>query len=307
MDVLSDAVAAMRTGLPHSSLVAYRGPFGVRFPPGRGAGFHVVLRGACRLRMTGGGPAVTLNAGDVALLPREFGHSIADCETTPLVDAEDLRRRVRAREPADGPVTLLLCGAYSLDHTRPHPLFAELPEVVHLPASPEANPELRGAIDLLGRELSGDALPGANGVVPALLDVLLLYMLRAWYADRGGPGATGWAAALHDPPVAAALRAIHSAPAEPWTVQRLAAEGGVSRSTFAQRFAAAVGMPPLGYLTWWRMTRAAMLLRDTDLPARSVAGRVGYASEYAFAKAFKRETGLAPGRFRHGGAEDEAA
>lgn len=294
----------MRIGMPHSSRVTYRGPFGVRFPLGNGAGFHVVLQGRCRLWMNGGGPPVTLNVGDVALLPREFGHCLADSDTTPLVAAEE---RPRDRGPADGPATVLLCGAYSLDHTRPHPLFAELPEVVHLPARVGSHPELRGAIDLLGQELAGDPLPGANGVLPALLDVLLLYMLRAWYADHGGPGATGWAAALHDPPVAAALRAIHAAPADPWTVQRLAGEGGLARSAFAERFAEAVGMPPLGYVTWWRMTLAARLLRDTELPARSVAERVGYASEYAFAKAFKRATGLAPGRFRSAPAGDAAA
>ncbi len=97
---------------------------------------------------------------------------------------------------------------------------------------------------------------------------------------------------------AAALRAIHSDPARPWTVATLAAEAGLSRAPFARRFTAQLGQPPLTYLTWWRMTTAARLLRESDQPLTTVAARVGYASEFAFSAAFKRRYGVAPGRFR---------
>jgi len=123
-------------------------------------------------------------------------------------------------------------------------------------------------------------------------------MVRAWYEDRPADEATGWAAALRDPAVAAALRGVHDEPARPWTVRSLAGRAGLSRAAFARRFTATVGSPPLAYATWWRMTVAARLLRDSDLPLRAVAERVGYASEFAFAKAFKREFAEAPGRFR---------
>ncbi|WP_433892252.1 AraC family transcriptional regulator [Streptomyces sp. CA-111067] len=334
MDVLSDAVAAMRTGVPHSRRTWFRAPWGVRFAAQQGAGFHVLLQGACWLIPERGEP-IPLGVGDVVFLPREFGHAIADSPTTPLVDARTRRLRdatapgqwIPGAEPyaapgaesgagpyADpggaepggetsaGATTTLLCGAYSLDQSRPHPLLAELPDVVHLPARVGQHPSLRGAIDLLGRELADDtdALPGAAGVLPALLDVLLLYMLRAWYEEQAPRAATGWAAALRDPAVAAALRAIHREPARPWTVQSLAAEADLSRSAFAQRFAATVGSTPLAYVTWWRMISAARLLRDTDDLLRTVAEQAGYTSEYAFAKAFKREFGTAPGQYRNG-------
>jgi transcriptional regulator GlxA family with amidase domain len=173
-----------------------------------------------------------------------------------------------------------------------------LPELIHLPAHLGRHPELRSTVALLATELEHPRL-GTDAVVPALLDTLLLHTLRAWLdrqADR--PETTGWAAALNDPPIAAALQAMHDDPARPWTVATLAASAGLSRTPFARRFTALLGQPPLTYLTWWRMTTAAGLLRQSDAPLVRVATEVGYASEFAFAAAFKRHHGTAPGRYR---------
>ncbi|MCO5992923.1 AraC family transcriptional regulator [Actinoallomurus rhizosphaericola] len=306
MDVLSDAVAVMRTGRPHSSRTCLRPPWGIRFRPQEGAGFHVILKGSCWLIPARGEPML-LGVGDVVLLPRELGHGIADTPSRTLTDVrltyDDLANgRVALPVEADGTgaQTEMLCGAYRLDQSRPHPLLTELPDVVHLPARVGAHPALRGAIELLGHELSARPRPGRDAALTGLLDLLLLYMLRAFYEDRSDDAGTGWAAALRDPAVAAALRAVHDDPARPWTVESLAAEGGLSRAAFARRFTGTVGSPPLAYLTWWRMTIAARLLRDTDLPLRAVAQRTGYTSEFAFARAFKREFATAPGRYRAG-------
>jgi AraC-like DNA-binding protein len=106
------------------------------------------------------------------------------------------------------------------------------------------------------------------------------------------------AAALRDRGITAALQAIHGDPAGPWTVEELGRRAGLSRAAFARRFTMLVGQPPLAYLTWWRMTTAGRLLREDDVPLRTVAHRAGYASEFAFAKAFKREYGMAPGQYR---------
>ncbi|MFG2645394.1 AraC family transcriptional regulator [Streptomyces sp. NPDC048370] len=319
MDVLSDAVAAMRTGRPHSSRTVNSGSWGVRFPPGPGAGFHVVVQGTAWLIPPDAGTAaadpvspvcpvepvepVRLRPGDVVLLAHGTGHGLAGSPDAPLVDA------VRApdgswptppnREPVGGDETLLLCGAYQVSRARAHPLFTELPPFVHIPARVGAHPRLRAAVDLLGTELA-DPQPGSDALVPALLDTLLLLMLRTWWLTERPDRSTGWSAALSDPVVTAALRAIHADPARPWTVEELGAEGGLSRAAFARRFTQLVGRPPLAYLTWWRMTTAGRLLRADDTPLRTVAQRSGYASEFAFAKAFKREYGMAPGRYRKG-------
>ncbi|MEV0465041.1 AraC family transcriptional regulator [Nocardia tengchongensis] len=283
MDILSDAVAAMRLGTPHSNRTVRRGRWHTHFPAtGNSAGFHVVLQGSCRLLPDDGDP-IHLQVGDVAFLPRSRGHAIAE---GPGGDH-------RSGATDSGPETVLLCGAYALDDSRTHPALAELPDVVHLPARVGQHSPLRAAIDLLGHELDTD---DRSGAIAPLLEVLLLFMVRAWH--QAHPADTGWVAALRDPAVHAALQAVHAEPGAPWTVQSLAAHAALSRSVFAQRFTATLGIGPLTYLTWWRMTCAAKLLRETDLLVRVVAERSGYTSEYAFAKAFKREYGVAPGRFR---------
>ncbi|WP_280378730.1 helix-turn-helix transcriptional regulator [Nocardia wallacei] len=133
--------------------------------------------------------------------------------------------------------------------------------------------------------------------MPSLLDLLLISMIRAWMAESG----TGvWPAALTDTVTAAALRALHTDPAAHWSNDRLAAEVGVSRATLTRRFATLVGQPPMGYLTWWRLTRAAGLLRETTDPLSAVAEQVGYATAYAFAHAFEKQFGMSPGRYRNG-------
>lgn len=151
---------------------------------------------------------------------------------------------------------------------------------------------------MLGSELENPRI-GSDGIVPALIDSLLLYILRAWLDDQPAAAAAGWAAALRDPAVAPALAAIHGDPSAGWTVESLAVRAGLSRAAFARRFATLVGEPPLAYLTRWRMTTAAQLLRESDVPLSAVAARTGYGSEFAFAKAFKREYGLPPGGYRH--------
>ena len=302
MDVLSDAVTAMRTGQPHSARVRRPAPFGRRFPPVSGAGFHIVRQGSCWLFPPAGAP-LALGVGDVAFLPHGSAHGLADSRSTPLIDTS---ASPAALAPAPDGVspggsateTVLLCGAYLLDRSRAHPLLADLPEVIHLPARVGRHPGLRAAVDLLGDELD-QTRPGGDAMLPALLEVLLLHILRAWFDDRSADGtANRWVRALGDPAVAAALRAIHGEPGRPWTVEALATRAGLSRAAFARRFTARVGHPPLTYLTWWRMTVAARLLRDTAAPLAAIAGRVGYTSEFAFAHAFKREHGQAPGGFR---------
>ncbi|MEU6668818.1 AraC family transcriptional regulator [Streptomyces sp. NPDC046727] len=308
MDVLSDVVAAMRTGRPHSARRDKYAPWGLRFAAADEAGFHVMLRGSAWLIPQGGEP-VALAPGDVVFLAHGQGHALASGLDVPLQDVRLLPDGTwsgppepPAGEAREGcPDTVTLCGTYRLDRDRAHRLLAELPEVVHLPARVGGHRSLWAAVELLGMELE-ERRPGSEAIVTSLLDTLLLYILRAWWeSERAAGRDRGWAAALADPAVAAALRAIHGEPGRAWTVAQLGAVGGLSRAAFARRFAALVGEPPLTYLTWWRMTTAGRLLRHDDLSLREVSERTGYTSEFAFAKAFKREFGVAPGRYRRAG------
>lgn len=293
MDILSSTIAAIRTGSPSSGLFVRHAPWGRRYPVVPGAGFHVVLGGSCWL-LPPEGPPVALAAGDVVFMPRGADHALADRADTPLTET------AHPGEPrvVDGPGarSTLLCGAYELDRAHTHPLLAELPEFVHLPARAAGLTPLRSVVDLLVAEVAERPL-GSDAAVPALLDTMLLFLLRAWL-DEPRERASGWAAALSDPAVAAALRAVHDDPAHAWSVSELAAQAKVSRATLARRFAATIGEPPLSYLARWRMLLAARLLRDTADPLAAVARAVGYSSEFAFAKAFKRYHGTPPGACR---------
>ncbi|OLF10749.1 AraC family transcriptional regulator [Actinophytocola xanthii] len=301
MDVLSDVLAVMRTGRPEATRSSTGAPWGVRFPPAESAGAHVVLRGGCWFLPAGGDP-VPLGVGDVVFTPHGNAHALADRPGRTLVDycpePNEESPVEEMRIDGSGVVTELLCAMYTFDRARPHPLLADLPPVIHLPARLGRHASLRGAVELLGAELD-EPRAGTAAALPALIDMLLLYVLRAWFEEQAP--AAGWVGALNDPAVSVALRAMHRHPERPWTVESLADRAGLSRAAFARRFTATVRQPPLAYLTWWRLTTAARLLRESDAPLRTVAARCGYGSEFAFAKAFKREFGVAPGQYRREG------
>jgi AraC-like DNA-binding protein len=296
MDVLSQVLAAMRTGRPRFARVECHVPWGRLYPPVPGAGFHVILQGSCRLIPPTGDP-IALGMGDVVLLPNGRGHAMADSPDTPLVEVASPSDDEFQLDRTDGspPSTVMLSGMYPIDGARCHPVVNDLPEIIHRSAHLGQHPPLRAAIDHLSDELQNPSI-GSDGVLSALLDMVLLYILRAWYQEHGtGPG---WGPALNDPAISAVLCSIHNNPERQWTVEDLGAEAGLSRAAFARRFTALVGQPPLGYLTWSRMSAAARMLRDSDEPLGSVAQKVGYTSEFAFANAFKRMHGAAPGTYR---------
>lgn len=309
----------MRTGSPLTARARRRGAWAERHGPFPGAGFHVVLRGSCWLLPVDGHP-VELGPGDVVLLPRGSEHALAyapglsltgmpaGCRpVVPDVLLEDIDGAGSGddvpRTAADRMSVDLLCGAYQLDRDLTHPLFAQMPDLVHLPATVGSRPALRAAVELIGGDLQQAQLGGA-AAVGALLDLLLVYIVRAYVEEQAddptrGQPAAGWPAALADPAITTALHVMHQEPARPWTVQELGQRAGLSRAAFARRFTALVGRPPLSYLTWWRLSTAARLLREADAPLASIASQVGYTSQFAFAHAFKREFGLSAGSYRH--------
>ncbi|MFV0126515.1 AraC family transcriptional regulator [Streptomyces sp. HMX112] len=311
MDVLSDVVTTMKTGRAKVTRSRYTGRWGSRYGPYPGAGFHVVLGGACWLIPPRGAP-LRLTTGDVVFLPRGAVHGISHSPDRTLeqlpqdrtgTDGPGLVTHV-GTEPGDGPAaeapgeqTLLLCGAYRLNRDAVHPFLRGLPDVIHLPARLGHHTQLRSAVELLSSDATEDR-PGTDVALPALLDLLIVYTLRSWLETQCPDEAGGWCAALKDPALAAALDRIHRDPGHSWTVRDLAASVGLSRTTFAARFRACVGQSPMAYLTWWRLSTASRLLRETGAPLATVARQVGYASEFAFAHAFKREFGTAPGAFR---------
>jgi AraC-like DNA-binding protein len=307
MDVLTEALGSMRTGHPAAVRTEGSAPWALQLPSVAGSGFHVVLRGSCWLTPLGAAESahepIALSSGDVVFLRDGRGHILADDPVTEPVLLAAVRPSKGSpigcvRIGGGGAQASLLCGNYHLDQARAHPLVSQLPEIIHVRPEPGRHLELTAAVQLLRAELENPRI-GSDGIVPALIDSLLLYILRSWFEDQPAVTAAGWAAALRDPGIAPALAAIHENPAADWTVESLAGKAGLSRAAFARRFAALVGEPPLTYVTRWRMTTAAKLLRESDAPLSAVAAHAGYGSEFAFAKAFKREYGLPPGGYRH--------
>jgi AraC-like DNA-binding protein len=271
-------------------------PWGLCVPEDIGAAFHVVLRGACWLVSKAGAPMFLLRRGDLVLLPRGARHLLVDDPRAWPVDVAaadgpapgDTARRKSGR-------SLLLSGGFWME--RPLPLLVPLPEAVHVSAARCRRHGLQAIVDLLAAELD-EGHPEAATVVPALADALLPLVVRAWLDDCAAGHGEDFAERSSDLVITASLERIHAEPERPWTVTDLAHEVALSRSAFAHRFSRAVGEPPHAYLARWRMTVAGRLLRDSDLKLAAVAHRVGYASEFAFAKAFKRDYGIAPGAYR---------
>ncbi|WP_030157315.1 AraC family transcriptional regulator [Glycomyces sp. NRRL B-16210] len=301
MDVLSDVLTVLRTGRPFAARFPSVAPWSShRRDRSGGFGIQILVRGEAVLTAPSG-ETIALAEGDAVVVPRGAEHTVADAPGTPpgppcAGEGGPAGTVIRSDDPAASHV--LLCVAYELAPGRTHPLIGSLPEFVHVRSDPRARPELAGAIAMLDNELRAER-SGGDTLVRALLDAVLMYLLRATL-DPGTRdcGFGGWAAALADRPVTAALEAIHADPARQWTVASLGEVAGLSRSAFSRRFTGLVGRPPLNYLTSWRLTLAARLLADTDLPLAAVARQVGYASEFAFAAAFKRDFGRPPGRFR---------
>ena len=301
VDVIGDIVAAMKAGTPLARRTELHGRWGLRVVGDAGAGIHVVLEGTAWMLPPLSPVPVELNPGDLVFAANGDGYALADHPDTPLEDVTPsapkeiwpLPKPIVGRRPS----AVLLCGAYTLDRMRPHPLIAQLPAVIHVPAGTAEGESLRPVIELLGAEVPLDE-PGFSAAVPALLDLLLVYVLRAWYARQADRGLLGWAQALRDPAIVTALNQIQSWPAKPWTVAALATEVAMSRTVFARRFSRLVGESPLAYLTRWRMMLSARLLRETDLSLDAIATRVGYGSAFAFSKAFSREWGAPPDRYR---------
>jgi AraC-like DNA-binding protein len=300
-DIVADVVATTRRGTLMYARNRFHAPWGASFPDGLVASLHVIAAGACWLTVDGHDP-VQLTRGDVVLIPSGIGHRLSDVPDRPARPMTEIAGRTLEEGPpdvvvveGDGPLTVWLCGGFRLAPDLQHPLTGMLPPVVVVTAAEARGTGLGAAVDLLSAEIAGTD-PGAPAVMASLVDLLFVYILRAWLAEHREE--SGWGKALFDPAVGAALALVHDDPARPWTLESLAREAGLPRATFSRRFAALTGQSPMAYVTAWRMALAARMLRDEPATLHQIAQRVGYESEFAFARAFKRTTGQAPGHYR---------
>ncbi len=301
-----DALTNILKNLRMSALVFQRAevcaPWGVRTGRTATGIFHAVVRGRAWIRPDGDDRAYPLSSGDIALLPGGDGHTMSDDPRTPARPIGELLEDSPAREtkileiPGGGPRTSILCGTFTFEQSAVHPLVALLPRLVLVQAESTDRAEwVAGVLRLIATEVAAER-PGSQVVLTRLADVLMVHALRVHIeSDAGAPG---WLSGLRDPQVARAIGLIHESPGQVFTVAELAAEVGMSRSGFFARFSELVGEPPTRYATRWRMHLAAQALTREGASLGEVASRIGYSTEGAFSKAFKRFTGMAPGEYR---------
>ncbi|QRK04373.1 AraC family transcriptional regulator [Archangium violaceum] len=309
VDVVSDVLETMRFSTLLFGCVELAAPWAMRVPKKETSSFYVLPRGNMRLRVDGLETPLLLSAGDVVLVPHGAEHVVDDGSRRTLaprdfIPTEQLRGPVltQHRLGGGGPGSTLVVGCFHFSVGAHSPLLSAFPPAIHIPAhESRAVPSLAATVQLIAAESSAPS-QGSSIVLGRLADILLVQVLRMRAGTAGLEGAG--LQALADPAIGAALGLIHGRLAEPWTVERLAAAVGLSRSGFAARFHALVGEPPLQYLAGWRMAKAAQWLRESNDSIPQIAERVGYASEVAFHKAFKRWHGVGPGAYRRAQGED---
>ncbi|CAD5108439.1 AraC family transcriptional regulator [Zestomonas carbonaria] len=263
--------------------------------------FHLITEGECYVEL-GKEPSVHLVAGDAIIFPLGDAHRMASQPGLPpasgaRLDAVLLRRPRQLAYGGGGPTTRLVCGYLACDARLAKMLLAGLPPLVRVNVrGSSAGIWLEASVRYALAEARSPR-PGGAGVLAKLAEVLFIEVLRL-YMNEQGEGRTGWLAGVGDRIVGAALNALHKDPSHAWTLDELARTSGTSRSVLAERFQNLVGSSPMQYLTQWRMMLAANLLCHSNAPLARIAEDVGYQTDTAFSRAFRREYGLPPAAWR---------
>jgi AraC-like DNA-binding protein len=304
MDVLSDMLEMVRLESTVFAQTWLSPPWGIRADGREHFAFHVLPHGGGRLEVEGL-DAVDVGAGDVVVLAPGRSHALYDQIGSPVRDLRELLAEgafdPRQAEGASGTNAYLICGCFRFADVGGERLVGALPTLIHIRGDDTtAGPWLAQTIRLLADEAAAQR-PGAATVVKRLCDALFIYVLRSHLAGLPAEE-TSWLRALVDPQISEALRLIHGEPAAPWTVAKLAAAAGMSRSAFAARFGDLVGEPPMSYIAQWRLRRAAVALRTTRREVTEIAASAGYESTAAFSKAFRRLIGEPPAAYRRSSA-----
>ena len=323
VDVLSDVLSAVRLNGAVFFDVSATAPWVAEAPPAARVAndvmpgaqhaieFHVVTRGSCWISIVDRDAfePVRLEEGDIVVLPHGDPHALSSRPGMRAAPFMDIFRRPEdgsalpfmLRTGGEGPADAhLVCGFFSCDVRPFNPLLESLPPFMRLGCgAPDAPGGLLDQFIRLAGAEAGDKRPGSQSVLNKLSELMFVEVVRM-HMGRLAAGNTGWLAGLRDPLVGRVLALLHAQPAHPWSLEELAAKAGASRSTLADRFARIVGYPPMQYLTRWRMQIAAKRLSDRSAKVAAIAREVGYESEAAFSRAFKKAAGRSPSEWRAG-------
>jgi AraC-like DNA-binding protein len=308
----SDAVSELlRTFAVRSTVFCIselRAPWAFRVSDEPVAKFHLVLEGSALLSYAG--ESFALAGGDLVVLPRGIAHTLAGDRGAPappleeLIAEQGLEGGIRLRYGGAGQLTRLLCGGFDLMEGIPASTLDLFPDAIHVPYPRAGGAWLAPLLAELNAEAE-DGRAGASAIVGKIADVFLAQALRVWLLDGEGDELAD-PRQIREEPIAKAVRALNSRPSDPWTLDLLARHVGLSRTALATKFRQEVGEPPMRYLSDVRLRRAARELTGGWLTLHEVARRASYETDAAFAKAFKRRFGLAPGAYRDRAGEPPA-
>ncbi len=303
MDALSDILNVITLKGSLYFRTEFAPPWGLRIPAfGNVARFHLLTRGTGYVRVDGVESAVRMEVGDLIVIPHGAEHVLSDEPATPCRHVDDVVREsgftgegalVHGGPDRSSPACYV-CGHFTFDSHAGRMLLASLPRYILVRGF---EPSGAGWIDAAMKFITAEAAeraPGAEAIIQRLSEILFIQTIRRHAATAE----TGLLSVIKDPQLGRALSAIHADPARDWTVESLAQEAGLSRTIFAERMREALGMPPMQYVTQWRMELAARKLRNPADKLPKVAASVGYQSSGAFIKAFKKHFGEGPGDFR---------
>lgn len=300
-DALSQILRSLRLSSGLISRGHFTAPWAVHTPAAPHAIFHAVVEGRCVARRDADLQAVGLEEGELVLFTHGDGHVVGDAEGTrsrPVggLPSQQVGGLVQVEHGGGGALTRVLCGRFSLQHAAA-PLEELLPPVIVVRRQQSRMVEwLDTTLGLIAWELD-HRRQGSDVILTRLTDILFVQVLRT-YALGLRPGEGGWLGAVHDARIARALALLHEAPEQPWTAELLARRVGMSRSAFYARFTELIAETPARYLVRWRVRTSIDLMARQELSALEVAERVGYSSEDAFARAFRRVTGQTPSAWR---------
>ena len=299
MDPLSDIFVGMRVQDAVYARLNLTAPFGVSIEGYNHAHLGVVARGNCWLSVDAVSEPIPLTGGDCWLLARGDAHTLCDSPNTPAQPYAQVRRNKvnnQLNYGGGGSPTTIITGNFILDRETSKWITDLLPPLILFRVEGAKTGALQTTMRLLAAELEAQDM-GSGVVVSRLADIIFVQAIRV-YTTSEECSKPGWLRALADRHIALTLHSIHENIQKPWTVATLAAAAGMSRSAFAARFKEVVGEAPLEYLTRWRMRKASQLLKGRGHKLAEVASLVGYDSEGAFNKAFKRALGVPPGVYR---------
>jgi len=307
MDLLSDILSHMQLKGTLYFRTSFTSPWSVRVPPyEKVARFHFAHKGSCFVRIEGVPDAIPLGQGDLVIITRGASHTLY-CDPSTENDVIMLDKVVEQSgftgsgtlvygELGTDQETQLVCGHFAFDEEASHPLIEALPSSILIKNYGEAAGRwMENTLKVIGSE-AGSSGMGSDLIALKMSEIIFAQVLRTHLESVGNdfPVLAGFA----DPSIARALEAVHNNPGFGWTLEQLSALAGMSRTSFASRFAACVSVTPLEYITYWRMQIARKMLAEASLPIIDVAESVGYQSEAAFSRVFKKHFNSAPATYR---------